>query len=87
MAKVSRIKIIKSLIDDGRLLAFAEIFDYATKAEIAKAMGINYTRLLNLIKNPKKLKYEESISIAKILGVTGRQISDLVHNQIEGKGK
>jgi len=87
MAKESRVKIVKKLIDDNRLPAFANIFDYLPKTEFANSMGINYGRFLTLVKNPKRLRYEEAISIAKIIGVTPRQISELVHNQIEAKRK
>lgn len=87
MATDSRLKIVKDLIRDGRLSAFANIFDYIPKTEISKQLGINYTRFLSLVKNPKRLRYEEAISIARILGVSPRQISELIHSQLEQKKK
>jgi len=87
MAKESRKKIVKELITEKRLPTFAAIFDYLPKTEFSQTMGINYTRFLNLVKNPKRLRYEETISIAKILGVSPRLISELIHNQIEVRKK
>lgn len=87
MAKESRVKIVKKLIEDKRLPAFANIFDYLPKTEFARSMGINYARFLSLVKNPKRLRYEEAIAIAKLIGVAPRLISDLIHNQIEAKKK
>jgi len=48
-------------------------------------MGINYTRLRGLIQNPKKLRYEEAYLLAKILDVQARDISELIHNQLDTK--
>jgi len=87
MAKESRVKIVKNLIEDKRLLTFAMIFDYLPKTEFARTMGINYARFLSLVKNPKRLRYEEGITIAKMIGVSPRLISELIHNQIEAKKK
>lgn len=87
MAKESRTKIAKSLIEKGEIATFSGIFDYVTKTEIAKSLGINYGRLLAMTDDPRPMRFSEVIFIAKILGVTPRQISDLVHNQIERKKK
>jgi plasmid maintenance system antidote protein VapI len=88
MAKDIRKKIIKELIEEEKVQTFAAIFDYITKTEISRALGINYTRFRSLVDDPKRLRYEEAISIARVLGVTPRQISELIHNQVEaGKRK
>ncbi len=87
MANDSRAEIVKDLISEGRLKTFEDIFLYLYKTDIAGKMGINYTRFLELVSNPKRLRYEETYSLARILGVTPRQISELIHNQIEGKKK
>ncbi len=87
MANNTRLEIAKDLIESGKLETFKDIFLYAYKTDFARRLGINYTRFLNLVKNPKRLRYEETIGIANILKVDPRLISTLVHNQLEAKKK
>jgi hypothetical protein len=83
MANNTRIKIAKDLIETGKLKSFQDIFIYASRTDIAKRMGINYTRFCTLVKNPKRFRYEETYSIAHIFQVSARAISELIHNQID----
>jgi len=85
MAVDEKFKVAKELIESGNLKTFRDIFLYVPKTEIAKRLGINYTRFLNLVQNPKRLRYEETYSIANILQVQAKTISDLVHKQIDFK--
>jgi len=83
MASEKRAEIVKNLIDKDALKEFQDIFLYVKKTDMARQLGINYTRFLNLVKNPKRLRYEETYTLAHILGVQARAISDLIHNQID----
>lgn len=74
---------IKNLIDTGNIKKFKEIFMYVKKKQLHDQMGINYNRFLRIIKNPKKFQYEDSYHLANIFNVTPRQISDIIHNQID----
>jgi len=85
MANDSRVKIVKSLIEEGKLEQFQDIFLYVKRTEISKAIGINYTRFLKLVKNPAKFRYEEGVNIARVLQVSPRLISELVHSQLDAK--
>lgn len=87
MATDSRVEIVKNLIEEDRLRTFQDIFLYLPKTFVAKKMGIYYNRFLELVKNPKRFRMEEIYTIAGILGVTPRQISELIHRQIEMKKK
>lgn len=87
MANQTREEIVKNLILTGNLKEFRDIFLYVTKTDIAKRMGINYTRFLSLVANPKPLRFAEVYSLAHMLDVPARQLADLVHNQIEGQSK
>lgn len=79
----AKIGIAKDLIESGKLKSFEDIFLYVTKTDVAKKLGINYTRFRMLIKDPRKLRYRETYSLANIFNVSARAISELVHNQIE----
>lgn len=85
MAKNAKLKIAKDLIESGKIKTFEDIFLYVTRSEISKKLGINYTRFLTLIKNPKKLRYDETYSLANILDVQAKNISELIHNQLDAK--
>jgi hypothetical protein len=78
-----KLKILKDLIESGKIQVFRDIFLYIARTEIASSLGINYTRFLDLIKDPKRMRYSETCSLGKILDVAPRKISELIHNQIE----
>ena len=83
MERDARLKIAKELIESGNLKTFRDIFLYVPKTEISRKLGINYTRFLTLVKNPKRLRYEETYSLARIFEVSVRTLSELIHNQVE----
>jgi hypothetical protein len=49
----------------SKIKRFKDIFLYLAMTEVAKQLGINYTRFRALAKNPSRLRYEESSAIAK----------------------
>lgn len=85
MAKQTREEIVKNLILTGNLKEFRDIFLYVHRTDIASQMGINYTRFLNLVRNPKPLRFSEVYTLAHILNVPARNITDLIHQQIESE--
>jgi hypothetical protein len=85
MLNPEKAEIVKGLIDEERLKTFQDIFIYITKTEVARELGINYTRFLGLTKNPKNLRYSETYAIAKLLKVDAKSISRLVHNQLDAR--
>ncbi len=78
---------IKNLIDTGNIKQFKEIFLYVKKKQLHSQMGINYNRFLRIIKNPKKFQYEDAYQVATIFSVTPRQVSELIHTQIDNPQK
>lgn len=78
---------IKNLIETGNIKQFKEIFLYVKKKQLHSHMGINYNRFLRVIKNPKKFQYEDAYQVASIFQVTPRQISELIHCQIDSPQK
>lgn len=74
---------IKNLIETGNIKQLKEIFLYIKKKQLHSLMGINYNRFLRIIKNPKKFQFEDAYQIAIIFKVTPRQVSDLIHAQID----
>lgn len=83
MAQDSRVKIVKQLIEEGKFQEMEGIFLYVTKTEIAGALGINYTRFLRLVKSPGQFRYNEVVALGKLLHVSPRLLSDLIHSQLE----
>jgi hypothetical protein len=83
MDQESRVLVVKNLIETGNIKQFKEIFLYIHKKYVRDKLGVNYSRFLNLIKNPKKFRYEETQFIANIFHVTHRSISELIHNQMD----
>jgi len=80
-----RINILKNLIESKFLTNFKDIFLYIPKTEASKRMGINYKTFVRNTGNPKKLRYEFTQSLAKIIDVPPISISQLIHNQIDTK--
>ena len=87
MEQEAKVKIVKELIQEGKLVEFKDIFGYVHKKHIHTKTGMNYYRLLRVVKNPKLIKFEDIYSIARVLQVPARAISSLIHNQIESKKK
>jgi hypothetical protein len=83
MIHAEKLKIVTDLIESKRIKTFSTLFFYITKTELAKEIGVNYGRFLDLIEDPRRMRYEESASIANIFGVSHYQISELIINQLE----
>lgn len=62
---------------------FKQIFVMIPRSGMAAELGIKYQRFLDLIKHPEDFRYNETITIAKKLGVPPRLLSQLIHNQLE----
>ena len=85
MLNPEKAEIVRGLIEEERLKTFRDIFIYITKTEVARELGINYTRFLDLTENHKNLRYSESYALAKLLKVDAKSISHLVHNQLDAR--
>lgn len=87
MGQETKAEIAKNLIQEGKIHDFKDIFLYVEKKYIHTKTGMNYYRLLRLVKNPKLIKFEDVYNIARSLQVDARNISALIHNQIDNKKK
>lgn len=85
MGTQKRQEIVKNLIEGGQITEFRDIFLYVTKTQVAKQLGIGYTRFIKLVKDPKPFRYREIYMLAAVLKVPARNISELIHNQIDKK--
>lgn len=83
MINAEKLEIARDLIESKKVKTFSALFFYVTKSELAKELGINYARFLGLITNPRRMRYEESATIANIFKVSHHQISELIINQLE----
>jgi hypothetical protein len=82
-----KLNIAKNLILEGKIKEFQDIFRYLEKKYLTEKMGLNYYRLLRLVKNPKFMRFEDVYNISHALGVPPFKISELIHNQIDSKRK
>jgi len=74
---------VKELIEDGKLKEFKSIFIYVKKKHVNAKMGANYNRFLRFVQNPKLIDFEDVYNIAHVFQVSPRQISELIHKQID----
>jgi hypothetical protein len=86
--KEKKLIVVKELILEGKVIEFSDIFNYIDRKYIHVKTGMNYYRLLRLIKKPKDLNFEDIYNIAKVIKVEPRKIADLIFTQIDaGKKK
>lgn len=77
----------RELIEEGKIKTFEDIFMYVPKTYLADKMGMNYKRFVRLTLNSEKMKYRETYSLARVLKVDPRRISELIHNGIDYQKK
>ena len=87
MAKDLRTEIVKNIIAKNELKEFREIFDYIEKKVVANLTGINYWRLIKLVKDPKLIRFGDAQLIAGILGIPLSIVTDLIVGQLESRRK
>jgi hypothetical protein len=87
MGADKKLEIAKELLEEGKIKTFGGIFDYVSKTSISAKLGINYKRFLRLAANPIQIKYRETYSIAKLLGVDPKLISGIIHSHIDSQTK
>jgi len=83
MLSEPKLEIAKDLLESGKIKTFRDLFLYVPKTGIAKELGVNYGRFLGLIKKPGRLRYDESIAIARIFHVSPQIISQIILTQLE----
>ena len=89
--KDERYDIVKNLLDTGSIKEFRQIFLYIPKKIVYSDLGVNYSRFLELIKNTKRFRLEELITLASLFDVDPKTLIDLAYNQylddLKGKRK
>lgn len=78
-----KLKTVKEGIDKKSITHFYEIFFTLSKGDIAIEIQINKGRFRELVDDPSPLRMSEIYRIAKLLSVQPRQISELIHNQLD----
>jgi hypothetical protein len=87
MTAAKKLQVAKELLEEGKIMTLEDIFNYVTRTFVSAELGMNYKRFIRLVRNPKTIKYSETISNANVFDVDPRLISVMIHNQINGPAK
>jgi plasmid maintenance system antidote protein VapI len=78
MPKDKRFKTIKILIETGNITSFPEIFEHISESVVAKSLGTNYVRMLQLINSGKGFRFDDVLRLAKLCDVEPRILFNLI---------
>jgi hypothetical protein len=73
-------KIGKSLILDGTIKTFADIFEYVPKSRVAKDLKMHYNTLLSRLATPGSFSLNELTAIAELLDIDPMSIISMAFN-------
>jgi hypothetical protein len=80
-------KIAKSLILDGTIKTFGDIFEYVPKTNVAKDFKMHYDTLQKRIIHPGKLTLEELTKLSELIEIDPMVIIKLAYMQYENNKK
>lgn len=75
-----RIEVISFLIEKGHIKTWADIFEHIPRTVIALHLGINNTRMKELVADPSDLSLERLAAIASFLQLKFSVVSDFAYN-------
>lgn len=87
MERRKQYQAIKILIEAGHIQEFRQIFEHIYPTHVAKDMGIHYTRFTSMIEKVQGFKLQELYTLARLIGVPGLTLLQLVDIQHEGDKK
>lgn len=80
-------RIAKSLILDGTIKTFSDIFKYAAKSTIAKDLNMHFNTIQSRIDHPGSLSIEELDKLAEMIGIDVMDVIKLAHVEYEDTKK
>ena len=81
MSEDRRYNAIKSMVDDGSISTFKEIFEVIPKTLVSKDMGMNYQTFTRKVTDPELFTVREILFMANLFGVSS---TDLFHRITAG---
>lgn len=87
MAGASPYTIAKELILAGKLRSLEELTLIIKKTNLANDVGIGPKRLNRLLDNPGLFTIEDAYAIADLIGVSGKQMLDILNTEYLSKQK
>jgi hypothetical protein len=76
-----RYKIIRTLLKEGHINSFADIFMYIPKTTVAHDLGLNVTRFSSLIENVENLRVRDVYRLAGLCKISPLQLFELIEKQ------
>ncbi|MCW3462064.1 hypothetical protein [Chitinophaga nivalis] len=88
MAQEKKYAAVKALLEAGGISRIAEIFDYVSKTNIYKHLGVGYLTFLKKLDHPGLFTIEELITLADLIGVEDELLHTLARKEAKtGKKK
>lgn len=81
--KDPRYNIIKSLISDGHVESFSDIFKFLPKTIVAGDLGLNAVRFNRLIENVEDLRIRQVYDLARLCNMEAIEFFKLIDRQHE----
>ena len=78
---------VKVLIEAGHIKRFNQIFDTVRRTNMASDLGMNYQTFVYRLNRPVAFSLEQIFAIARLIGVDGRVIFELIVTQLETRKK
>lgn len=67
MAKDSRFRVVKVLIESGEIKTFQQIFTFIPKRVVYESLGLNYAKFQRLYTNPDLFTMRELVALAQLV--------------------
>ncbi len=88
MARDSRYKSVKALIENGTITHFNQMFEFIPKSIVAADMGKQNIRFTRLMGHVEKFTLEDIYTLAKFLEVQDNTVYELAYKEyLHQKGK
>lgn len=85
MAKTKdpRFDTVKKLFKYGHITAFKDLFTHIPVSIMRSILHTNHYRMKRIRENPSELQYDEVATLATLIGIEHRVISELIEDFIE----
>lgn len=81
MAQERHYKVGKSLIQDGTIITFSDIFEYVPKSTIAKDLQMHFNTLQSRIDQPGSFSIQELSKLSDLFEIDPLKIITLAYTQ------
>ena len=87
MSKDRRYNAIKSMIEDGSISSFKEIFEVIPKTLVSKDMGMNYQTFTRKVAEPDLFNFRELLFMANLFDVNPENLFKRIMSDLTAPAK